>query len=183
MRPSGYSEWSLTHLVAAFSNIIAPQQVILSQDDNSRYVITTCTKFHQLLVATLLAYGKVPCRLSDTNSKAKTGKSTTDDMVENLDKVWQCSCLLWMIVSLRMLCHHLVACQKDLGLPAHDHSHPYCHFTNFEPTKSPTYTDVNKPTDVNVDTPAGVNDQDFVEDAKVYLVTGALIHIMFLEWF
>jgi hypothetical protein len=68
-----------------------------------------------------------------------------------------------------MLHHHLVACQKDFGLPTHDHSRSYRHFTNFEPTKGPTDADVD--------------DEDFVEDAKVFLVTGEAMHIVFLEWF
>ena len=181
MGPSGYSEWSLAHLVATFGNIVTPKQVVPSQDDNGEYDITTCTEFHQLLLTTLLAYGKALCGLLD-NSKAETRKSTMNGMVKKLDKVWQCGHLLWMIVSSWMLHHHLVVCQKDLGLPAHDHSHSYHHFTNFKPTKSPTDADLDKPTDANVNTPADINDQDFVEDVKVFLVTGEAMYIVFLEW-
>jgi len=176
MGPSGYSEPSLTHLVASFSNIVTPQQVVPSQHDNGRYDITTCTEFHQLLLATLLAYGKVLCVLpAAARRMANTGKSTMDDFAEKLDKVWRCGRLLWVIVSSRMFRHHLVACQGDLSLPTHDDSLSYRGFTNFKPTNGPAHADV--------DTPADTDDLDFVEDAKVHLVTGEAMHVVFLEWF
>ena len=174
MGPSGYSERSLAHLVASFSNILTPQQVVPLQDDNGGYDITTCTKFHQLLVATLLPYGKVLCALpAAARRMAKTGKSTMDDFAEKLDKVWRCDRLLWVIASSRMFRHHLVACQGDLSLPTHDDSLSYRGFTNFNPTKGPAHADV--------DTPADADDLDFVEDAKVHLVTGEAMHVVFLE--
>ncbi|KIM81780.1 hypothetical protein PILCRDRAFT_489866 [Piloderma croceum F 1598] len=178
MGPSGYSERSLAHLVASYSNIVTPRQVVPSQDDNGGYDITTCTEFHQLLVATLLTYGKVLCALPDARRMAETGKNTMDDFAEKLDKVWRCGRLLWVIASLRMFRHHLVACQGDLSLPTHDNSDSYHRFTNFKPAKGPA---VDTPADPN--TPADTDDLDFVEDAKVHLVTGEAMHVMFLEWF
>jgi hypothetical protein len=182
MGPNGSSERNLTHLVASFSNIITPQQVVPSQDDNGGYDITTCTEFHQLLVATLLTYGKVLCALPNAH-----GKSTVGDFVKKLDKVWRCGCLLWVIASLWMFRHHLVACQEELSLPTHNESDSYRRFTNLKPPKDSAHADVNTTADADTpadtDIPADADDLDFVEDAKINLVTGEAMHAVFLEWF
>jgi len=98
-----------------------------------------------------------------------------DDFAEKLDKVWRCGRLLWVIVFSRMFRHHLVACQGDLSLPTHNNSHSYRCFTNFKPPEGPAHADV--------DTTADADDLDFVEDAKIHLVTGEAMHAVFLEWF
>jgi hypothetical protein len=92
-----------------------------------------------------------------------------DDFVQKLENVWRCGRLLWMMGSSRMLRHHLVACQSGLHLPTRDNLDSYHRFTNFQPT--------NGPTDAEVD------DADFMEDMKVYVVSGEAIQVVFLEWF
>jgi hypothetical protein len=79
----------------------------------------TCFEFHQLLVATLLAYGKALEELCDIKpSKAMP------DFQKRLQQVWICGLLLWRIVNSKMIGHHLYILHEGNWLqePTNDRS-------------------------------------------------------------
>jgi hypothetical protein len=132
------------------------------------YDIATCAGFHQLLVATLLAYGKALCTLHEAHNMTKSERSMTEDVVEKCGQVWQCGRLLWQRASSRMLRHHLSACRTELHLPINDPIHltAYRHFTKFQAIEST----------------ADVNDPGSAEDEDVYLDKGETVYDVFLQW-
>jgi hypothetical protein len=70
------------------------------------YNKTTCFEFHQLLVATLLSYGKALDKFEDALGKHKK-QSDLQSVVRKADEVWTCSSLLWSIAYSRILENHL----------------------------------------------------------------------------
>jgi hypothetical protein len=84
MRPPGRPEWDLT-LITSLGGI---KQDAPQHKDNGTYDVTTCFDFHQLLIATLLAYGS-----ASKNVNAHKGKGTTG-LVEQCRRVWVCGNLL-----------------------------------------------------------------------------------------
>ena len=81
------------------------------------YNETTCFEFHQLLVATLLAYGKGLDALYTARAK---GDAQT--MVLLARRVWHCATLLWRIAHSGILHHHLGVLNKKgwLTVPSYD---------------------------------------------------------------
>jgi len=111
MQPSGYSEWNLTHLVSSFSTI---------GRGHDAYDVTTCFEFHQLLIATLHAYGIALDALKTADKNAAKGMK---NLVQKCKLVWVCGNLLSKIASSRMLSQHLAACQSFLYIPIYN-QHP-----------------------------------------------------------
>jgi len=119
MEPCGHPELrseKLTKLVGAFREVISESGKIdlpPQKDWLGVYNETTCFEFHQLLIATLLAYGKGLDALKEVDGK--TGK----DLAPKYQQVWICSCLLWRIAFSKMLRHHLAILSKGdwLRLP------------------------------------------------------------------
>lgn len=116
MQPSGYSEWNLTHLVSS-----------IGRGPNA-YDVTTCFEFHQLLIATLDAYGIALGKLKKPGENAVKGMKKPDnnaakrmkDRVWKCKRVWVCGNLLSKIASSRMLRQHLAACRTFLYIPTYN---------------------------------------------------------------
>jgi hypothetical protein len=106
------------------------------QGVSALYNKTTCFEFHQLLVATLLSYGKV------LNKFVKAMKGKTQPDLQNLvciaDEVWACTTLLWSIVYSHILENHLDILHQNrwLTLPINWGFSVYCDFTTFKHNKN-----------------------------------------------
>jgi hypothetical protein len=130
---SGRSEWDLTSLTTLFSRL---EQDAPQHEDNGTYDVTTCFDFHQLLIATLLAYGSA---LKDVY--ARKGKGT----VEECRRVSVCGNLLWKIASSRMLRQHVRGCLSFLYVPTYDGCLTYDNYINFPVEDSDSSANVDDP--------------------------------------
>jgi hypothetical protein len=119
MLPSGHPEWDLTPLVTSFGGM---NQDTPQHEDSGTYDVTICFEFHQLLIATLLAYGRAL-------KGVKKGKSM-EDLVQACKRVWVCGNLLSKIASSRMLRQHLMACQEFLYVPSYNRCEKYRNYVN-----------------------------------------------------
>jgi hypothetical protein len=146
MRPSGRPEWDPTSLITSFGDM---------------YDVTICFDFHQLLIATLLAYGSA---LKVVN--AQKGQGTTG-LVEPCRRVWVCGNLLSKIASSRMLRQHLAACQKSLFIPTFDHRSVYDDYMK-HPTEDIDFS-------ANADNPSSAVDD-------IGLEGGETLDEVFLKW-
>jgi hypothetical protein len=114
-------------LASDFRNLLAEFKKICDLQDEDAlpelglgaYNKETCFEFHQLLVATLLAYGKSLEELCDIKpSKAMP------EFQKRLQQVWVCGLLLWRIVNSKMIRHHLYILHEGNWLqePTNDRS-------------------------------------------------------------
>jgi len=117
------NRWDFTPLVTSFNRM----KNVQPREDDGMYDVTTCFAFHQLLIATLLAYGKALGALQ----KAAEKRKNMGDLVTKCSPVWLCGSLLSKIASLRMLRQHLIACKPFLHIPTFDGSHAYQCYTQF----------------------------------------------------
>jgi hypothetical protein len=94
------------------------------------YNKATCFEFHQLLVATLLSYGKT---LDDLDSALHKKKPDLQRLVRIVDEVWTCASLLWSIAYSRALENHLETLRHNgwLALPVNGKLSDYRDFTKF----------------------------------------------------
>jgi hypothetical protein len=111
MRLSGRSEWDLTPLITSLGGL---KQDAPQHKDSGTYDVTTCFDFHQLLIATLLAYGTALRTISTHKGKGTKG------LVEKCRDARVCGNLLSKIASSRMLRQHLTGCLKFLYVPTYD---------------------------------------------------------------
>jgi hypothetical protein len=117
-RPELFSE-RLTNLVAAFKE--PPLPLAEEQTDGlDVYNWGTCSEFHKLLLATLLAYGRALDELGKLDTairpnrrqkKTELNQTELDELGKNRDEcaeqVRLCGIVLWRIAYSRVLCHHL----------------------------------------------------------------------------
>jgi hypothetical protein len=116
--------WDFTSLVTSFNRMNNVQP----HEDDGVYDVATCFAFHQLLIVTLLAYGKALGALYKASDKSQRN---IGDLVTKCGPVWLCGGLLSKIASSRMLRQHLVACKSHLRIPTFDASPAYRHYTRF----------------------------------------------------
>ena len=139
MQPSGHSQWDFTPLITSSGRT---KQDAPQDKDSGTYNVTTCFIFHQLLIATLRAYGIALCELKKANhalveakkvvkKKRKKVKELMEVLVEKSNRVWICGNLLSQIASSRMLRQHLRACSPFLTIPTYDLRKRYRKFANF----------------------------------------------------
>ena len=100
------------------------------------YNKTTCFEFHQLLVATLLSYGKALDKFKDALANHKK-QPDLQSVVRKADEVWTCSSLLWSIAYSRILENHLEILRQNgwLAAPVNRDFSFYSDFTHFEGNK------------------------------------------------
>jgi hypothetical protein len=98
----------------------------------------TCFEFHQLLVATLLSYGKA----LDAFEEAKNANASVQVQVLRANNLWHCASLLWYIAYSRILQDHLkvLASKQWLTRPENstDNLSTYNQFTTFKQTRDKT---------------------------------------------
>ena len=112
-----------------------PRREGLEKEDevSGLYNKTSCFEFHQLLVSTLLSFGKALEGYADARGKR------FEDLVDRAEQVYECGTLLWVIGYSRILRNHLEVLRKKgwLYLPANsmNHLNEFLMFTNFTNTK------------------------------------------------
>lgn len=121
---------SLTNLINACQRWVAqPEQG--PDDDVQVYNKTTCFEFHQLFVATLLAYGRVLDALYTAQKERRM-----PDAITNARHVWHCSTILWRLAYSDLLPYHLGILNKKgwLRVPVYDEDNVeiFRRFTGFE---------------------------------------------------
>jgi hypothetical protein len=101
------------------------------QGVSALYNKATCFEFHQLLVATLLSYGKA---LDDFATLRKRKQSDLQQLTARADELWTCTSLLWGIAYSRILGNHLEILRQNgwLGTPRNADYHIYSDFTHFD---------------------------------------------------
>ena len=100
------------------------------------YNKATCFEFHQLLVATLLSYGKALDKFVKALGDHKK-QPNLQEVVREADKVRTCTSLLWSIAYSRILENHLELLHKNgwLQAPVNRDFFLYRGFTDFERKK------------------------------------------------
>jgi len=116
--------WDFTPLLTSFNRMKNDQP----HEDDGVYDQTTCFAFHQLLIATILAYGKALGALSKASERTQRNM---EELVTKCSSVQLCGNLLSKIASSRMLRQHLVACKSFLSIPTFDSSDAYRCYTKF----------------------------------------------------
>ena len=97
--PPTYNASEPTRLISAWRRIVDhPQQ----QAQSRLYDGNTCIDFHQLLVATLLAYGKALDELYESRKNA-----AMTDLTPLAQRIRYCAGLLWRLAYSGVLRHHL----------------------------------------------------------------------------
>ena len=112
----------LPHLVAAFKEVSRTK-------DRTPYNERTCFEFHQLLIATLVGYGKASKELEKAYRDAESARSMPGKedkankkramLAQCATDFWEFAHLLWRIAYSRMLHEHLAVleAQTELHLP------------------------------------------------------------------
>jgi len=131
-------------------------------EESGLYNKTTCFEFHQLLVSTLLSFGKALEGYADARGKR------FEDLVDRAEEVNICGTILWSIGYSRILHSHLkVLCREGwLRLPMNSKNDldRFFVFTNF--TNSKDQVIVQPTNEVNEDTDeAGSSDEGGVDDS------------------
>ena len=141
-------------VVSAWSLITSPlsgcraMQMLLRQEGwaklhgvSSLYSKTTCFEFHQLLLATLLSYGKVLDGFVAALALHKS-KPNFSDLIRWTDEVWICTSLLWSIAYSWILDNYLAILSTNgwLRVPSNLSYPIYSGFTTFSYTKDQTLT-------------------------------------------
>jgi len=105
------------------------------------YSKATCFEFHQLLLATLLSYGKALDGFVAALDPHKS-KPNFPDLVCRTDEVWICTSLLWSTAYSRILDNHLAILSANgwLGAPSNPSYPTYSGFTTFSYAKEQTLT-------------------------------------------
>ena len=116
--------WDFAPLLTSFNRMKNDQP----HEDDGVYDQTTCFTFHQLLIATILAYGKALGALSKASERTQRNM---EDLVTKCGSVQLCGNLLSKIASSRMLRQHLVACKSFLSIPTFDSRDAYRRYTKF----------------------------------------------------
>jgi hypothetical protein len=135
MKPCGRPELSsdLTHIITIFREMQQPSADI-PKDELARnmYNEDTCWEFHQLLLTTILAYGKALASLAEVNKaiqldpKRRQGgakvleKADLDDLKQQRQKyaknVMLCGIVLWRLAHSGMLYQHLAVLTRGMLL-------------------------------------------------------------------
>jgi len=108
------------------------------------YNKATCFEFHQLLVATLLSYGKALDKY-EADLKEHWKIPNFPDLLDKTIEIWTCASLLWSIAYSRILENHLEILRQNgwLAAPINMEYRAYSGFTNFEYSKEQTITTVD----------------------------------------
>jgi hypothetical protein len=145
----------------------------------------TCFEFHQLLVSTLLSFG----RGLDAYAKALTNYKDPEsfvDLMSHASQVYNCVSLLWIIAYSRILENHLKVLHDNrwIKLPTNSKEklNKYISFTKFENDKDQVIAfdgvDGGEEDDEN-----GDEDEDFINIANKATSTGKLdLAVAFREW-
>jgi hypothetical protein len=155
---------AITSLLTACRDMeMMPRQegVETKNEVSGLYNKTTCFEFHQLLVSTLLSFGKALEGYADARGQR------FEDLVDRAEQVYVCGTLLWLIGYSRILRNHLQLLGKKgwLHLPANSENdlNKFFGFTKFINTKDQVI--VQPPDDVDGDTDdAGSSDESGVDD-------------------
>ncbi|KIM77717.1 hypothetical protein PILCRDRAFT_11806 [Piloderma croceum F 1598] len=143
-------------------NTIQKREGLDNEDEVSGlYNKTTCFKFHQLLVSTLLSFGKALEGYVDACGKR------FKDLVDRAEEVYGCGTLLWFIGYSWTLCNHLkVLCEEErLHLPENSKQNlpKFFSFTHFTNTKDQVIVQPTNKVDEDTDE-AGSSDEGGVDD-------------------
>ncbi|KIM73336.1 hypothetical protein PILCRDRAFT_93097 [Piloderma croceum F 1598] len=151
MTPCGCPELSLrlTHILAAFGEIVGPSAKESNRLARDVYNEDTCWEFHQLLLTTLLSYGKALILLGKINdilqpnpTHRRKGKRTSttvniNDLMqrreEYTERVMLCGRVLWRLAYSGVLHRHLTSLSADLDAPKSNKAELaiYQTYTNF----------------------------------------------------
>ena len=115
-----------------------PSEPGQSKERSGLYNTATCFEFHQLLVSTLVDYGKALDQLDDahtTYSNQPNGQNLAE-MEKHIKKIWEYGELLWAIAYSRILEDHLGVLRKMgwLSLPVNEKTElkSFSTFTGFK---------------------------------------------------
>jgi hypothetical protein len=113
--PSEEFRSQLTSLVPAFADVLKKKEngeLSAVPEGTGVYTEATCYEFHQLLVASLMAYANALGALCEAERDMKTMKTREHCM----EKVWKCTCLLWRIAYSQIFHQHVVLLARSLWL-------------------------------------------------------------------
>jgi len=147
----------------------------------------TCFEFHQLLVSTLLSFGKGLDAYAKAFINYRKGPENFVDLANHAYQVYDCVSLLWIIAYSRILENHLKVLDdnKWIKLPKNSKAtlHKYADFTQFESDKDQVIALDGVDGDMGGDG-SGDEDEDFINIAhKATTSTGKLdLAVAFREW-
>jgi hypothetical protein len=179
--PSKEFRSQLTSLLSAFADVLKKKEnkeLSGVPEGTGVYTEATCYEFHQLLVASLMAYANALGELCDAGN-AKTMEAREHCM----EKVWKCTCLLWRIAYSQIFHQHVVLLARSLWLepelPQEDAKRMAAALGLRPGTNDPIQVDGDEddmngdlPEDMNGDLPEDMNgdlpeDMDEADDGQV----------------
>jgi hypothetical protein len=119
--PSKESRSQLTSLLSVFAGIARKKknkELPEVPEGTGAYTEATCYEFHQLLVASLMAYANALGALSEAecNWQNHPGTEAMKMRESCAERVWQCTYLLWRIAYSQILHQHLALLGKGFWL-------------------------------------------------------------------
>jgi hypothetical protein len=119
--PSKKSRSQLTTLLSAFADIVRKKEnkeLPEVPEGTGAYTEATCYEFHQLLVASLMAYANALGALSEAecNWQNHPGTEAMKMRESCAERVWQCTYLLWRIVYSQIFRQHLTLLARGAWL-------------------------------------------------------------------
>lgn len=110
---------SLFSACQSMQSMLWPSEPKLSTERSGLYNTATCFEFHQLLVSTLVDYGKALEDLAGarTTYLKQKNEQNLEKMAEYAQNVWEYGQVLWVIAYSRILEDHLGVLRKSGWLP------------------------------------------------------------------
>ncbi|KIM72908.1 hypothetical protein PILCRDRAFT_736132 [Piloderma croceum F 1598] len=110
---------SLFSACQSMQSMLWPSEPKLSMERSGLYNTATCFEFHQLLVSTLVNYGKALEKLAGahTTYSKQQNEQNLAKMAEYAKNVWEYGQVLWAIAYSRILEDHLGVLRKSGWLP------------------------------------------------------------------
>jgi len=174
--PSTYAVPQLTHLVSGCKRIVADSQ---EPPQSNLYNESTCVEFHQLLVATLLAYGKALNELYDSRQK----KAPVAGLVPLAQRIWYCASMLWRLAYSGILNHHLEVLDTNewLRVPMYRQQHitNYQQFTVFSHQDETSHSAMEEVDDEDEEFECMTESSAIVNIAKTFRTW---LHLLVSHW-
>jgi hypothetical protein len=119
--PSKEFRSQLTSLLSAFADVLKKKEnkeLSGVPEGTGVYTEATCYEFHQLLVASLMAYANALGALckAERDLEEHRDMETMKTREDCTEKVWQCTYLLWRIACSHIFRQHLVLLRRGLWL-------------------------------------------------------------------
>ena len=169
-----------------FSFLLTACREMLSGKVSGLYNRDTCFEFHQLLVSTLLSFGKGLDAYATAHTNYLKDPESFVDLVNHASQVYDCVSLLWIIAYSRILENHLKVLHDKrwikLPMNSKEKLNKYINFTKFENDQDQVI--VLDGVDGGVeDDESGDEDEDFINIANTATSTGKLdLAVAFREW-